>query len=90
MLSINRGVETRLFKCNLGVIEDEYHFMLQCPFYTHIILSYSCMLSHLYLYYRVIALILAHIVPSLDIEGRELASVRRYQNEGQYSQISVR
>ena len=28
-------------------------------------------------YYRVIALISANIVPSLDIEGRELASVRR-------------
>ena len=23
-------------KCNLGVIEDEYHFILQCPFYTNI------------------------------------------------------
>ena len=41
-------------------------------------------------YYRVIALISANIVPSLDIEGRKLASVRRYQNEGQYSPISVR
>ena len=41
-------------------------------------------------YYRVIALISANIVPSLDIEGRELASVRRYPNEGQYSPISVR
>ena len=40
-------------------------------------------------YYRVIALISANIVPSLDIEGRELASVRRYPNEGQYSPISV-
>ena len=40
--------------------------------------------------YRVIALISADIVPSLDIEGRELASVRRYPNEGQYSPISVR
>ena len=42
------------------------------------------------LYYRVIALISANIVPSLDIEGCELASVRRYPNEGQYSPISVR
>ena len=42
------------------------------------------------LYYRVIALISANIVPSWDIEGRELASVRRYPNEGQYSPISVR
>ena len=41
-------------------------------------------------YYRVIALISANIVPSLDIEGRELASGRRYPNEGQYSPISVR
>ena len=41
-------------------------------------------------YYRVIALISANIVPSLDIEGRELVSVRRYPNEGQYSSISVR
>ena len=40
--------------------------------------------------YRVIALISADIVPSLDIEGRELASIRRYPNEGQYSPISVR
>ena len=40
--------------------------------------------------YRVIALISANIVPSLDIEGRELASGRRYPNEGQYSPISVR
>ena len=42
------------------------------------------------LYYRVIALISADIVPSFDIEGSELASVRRYPNEGQYSPISVR
>ena len=42
------------------------------------------------MYYRVIALISADIVPSLDIEGRELASIRRYPNEGQYSPISVR
>ena len=41
-------------------------------------------------YYRVIALILVNIVPSWDIEGRELASVRRYPNEGQYSPVSVR
>ena len=34
---------------------------------------------------RVIALISANIVPSLDIEVRELASVRRYPNEGLYS-----
>ena len=40
-------------------------------------------------YYRVIALILVNIVPSWDIEGRELASVRRYPIEGQYSPISV-
>ena len=40
------------------------------------------------MYYRVIALISADIVPSLDIEGRELASVRRYPNEGQYPPIS--
>ena len=45
---------------------------------------------HLVEYYRVIALILVDIVPSWDIEGRELASVRRYPNEGQYSPISVR
>ena len=42
------------------------------------------------LYYRVIALISADIVQSLDIGGRRLASVRRYPNEGQYSPISVR
>ena len=42
------------------------------------------------LYYRVIALISVNIVPSWDIEGRELASGRRYPNEGQYSPISVR
>ena len=41
-------------------------------------------------HYRVIALISVNIVPSWDIEGRELASVRRYHNEGQYSPISVR
>ena len=41
-------------------------------------------------YYRAIALISANIVLSLDIEGRELASIRRYPNEGQYSLISVR
>ena len=38
------------------------------------------------LYYRVIALILVNIVPSWDIE---LARVRRYPIEGQYSPISV-
>ena len=37
-------------------------------------------------YYRVIALILVNIVPSWDIE---LARVRRYPIEGQYSPISV-
>ena len=42
------------------------------------------------LYYRVIALILVDIVPSWDIEGRELARVRRYPNEGQYSPVSMR
>ena len=42
-----------------------------------------------YLQYRVFALISANIVPSLNIEGRELASVHRYPNEGQYSPISV-
>ena len=36
-------------------------------------------------YYRFIALISANIVPSLDIEGRELASDRRYPNEGQHA-----
>ena len=41
------------------------------------------------IYYRVIALILVNIVPNSDIEGRELASVRRYATEGQYSPISV-
>ena len=40
-------------------------------------------------YYRVIALISVNTVPSWDIEGCELASVRRYPNEGQYSPISV-
>ena len=37
----------------------------------------------------VIALILVNIVLSWNIEGQELASVRRYPNEGQYSPISV-
>ena len=23
-------------KCNLGVIEDEFHFILQCPFYVNV------------------------------------------------------
>ena len=41
-----------------------------------------------FVYYRVIALISVNIVPSWDIEGRELASVRRYPYEGQYSPIS--
>ena len=34
------------------------------------------------LYYRVIAVISANIVSSLDIEGRELASARRYPKRG--------
>ena len=34
--------------------------------------------------YRVIALISANIVPILDIEGREVASDRRYPKEEQY------
>ena len=38
---------------------------------------------------RVIALISVNIVTSWDIEGRQLASVRRYSNEGQYSSTSV-
>ena len=46
-------------------------------------------LSIIIKYYRVIALISADIVPSLDIEGCELASICRYPNEGQYSPISV-
>ena len=41
------------------------------------------------IYYRVIALISVNIVPSWDIEGRELASIRRYPNDRQYSPISV-
>ena len=53
-----------------------------------ITLSISILLS--YLYYRVIVLISVNIVPSWDIEGRELASVRRYPNKGHYSPISVR
>ena len=36
-------------------------------------------------YYRVTALISVNIVPSWDIYGRELVSVRRYHNGGQYS-----
>ena len=41
-------------------------------------------------YFRVIALISANIVPSCDIEGRELASVYRYHNEGQlFTDISA-
>ena len=39
--------------------------------------------------YRVIALISVNIVRSWDMEGRELASVCRYPNEGQYSPIPV-
>ena len=50
---------------------------------------HGILVKHFVLYYRVIALISANIVPSWDIEGRELASVRRYPNEGQYSPISV-
>ena len=55
-------------------------------------LSGDCLvwIIYSYMYYRVIALISANIVPSLDIEGRKLASVRRYPNEGQFSPISVR
>ena len=41
------------------------------------------------LHYWIIAMISANIVSSWDIEGCELASVRRYPNEGQYSPISV-
>ena len=36
------------------------------------------------------ALISVNIVPSWDIEGRQLVNGRRYPNEGQYSTISVR
>ena len=36
------------------------------------------------LYYRVIAMKSVNIVPSWDIEGYNLASIRRYPNEGQY------
>ena len=39
--------------------------------------------------YRVIAPISVNIVPSGDIKGRKLESVRRYPNGGQYSPISV-
>ena len=53
-------------------------------------LSVSLLFLYRYMYYRVITLISANIVPSLDIEGRELVSVHRYSNEGQYSPISVR
>ena len=41
------------------------------------------------IYYRGIALKLANIVPSWYVEGYELASVRTYPSEGQYSPISV-
>ena len=39
--------------------------------------------------YRSKYVITVNIVPRCDIEGRELASVHRYLNEGQYSPISV-
>ena len=41
-------------------------------------------------YYRVIALISVNTVPSWDIKGRELASVRRYPKQGTiFTDISV-
>ena len=60
-----------------------YCIVLNC------IVLYCIVLYGMVLYYRVIALMSVNIVPSCDIEGRELASVHRYPNEGQYSPISV-
>ena len=40
----------------------------------------------LHCYYRVIALILVNIIPSMDIEGHELSSVRGYPKEGHIHQ----
>ena len=40
-----------------------------------------------FLFHLFIVCIIGFFVPSWDIEGRELASVRRYPDEGQYSPI---
>ena len=53
----------------------------------HALSSQSDTVGTCRLYCRVIALILVNIVPSWDIEGRELAIDRRYPIEGQYSPI---
>ena len=49
----------------------------------------SGFMESIYEQYRVIALISVNIVPSWDIEGRELVSARRYPNEKHYSPISA-
>ena len=38
---------------------------------------------------KTLALMSANIVPSLDIEGGELARILRYPNVGKYSPMSV-
>ena len=81
-----------LFKKGDGSLACNYRPVsltcIPCKLLQHIVCSN--IMGHLDQYYRVIALISVNIVPSWDIEGRELASVRRYPNEGQYSPISVR
>ena len=74
-----------------SVLGSVFHCKHRCSHF------FSCMPKnsitdkpHILQGYRVIALILGNIVPSRDIEGRELASVRSYPSEGQYSPISVR
>ena len=49
----------------------------------------SGFMESIYEQYMVIALISVNIVPSWDIEGRELVSARRYPNEKHYSPISA-
>ena len=51
----------------------------------HYVICLCTYTSIRFCHYRVIALISVNIVPSWDIERRELVSVRRYPNEGQIS-----
>ena len=81
-------IDNRFSKFLQHILGQTKRRLLQRKYFANIYCKENILSSDRY--YRVIALISVNIVPSWDIEGRELASVRRYPNEGQYSPISVR
>ena len=81
----------RLSPRSIFVFSGGYHVLSNTSIVNNCILYLGSLISYINLpillsrqmeYYRIIALISVNIVTSWDIEGCELASVRRYPNEG--------